>query len=142
MPYLIDGNNLLGAMRMDRQSEDSKRNLVRMLAAFARSKRARVRCIFDGPEPSSFARDLGPLTVVFSGARSADDLIAEQAGQGRGWTVITSDRALGARVQRRHVDVVAPSQFMKELDAASSEQAASVDDWAEYFSDPKNRLKF
>ncbi|HET8796483.1 MAG TPA: NYN domain-containing protein [Thermoanaerobaculia bacterium] len=142
MPYLIDGSNLLGAMRVDRHGEASKRNLVRLLASFARAKRTKVSCIFDGPEPPSFARHLGSVTVTFSGARTADDLIAERAASGRGWSVVTSDRGLAARVQRRQVEIVAPAAFLREIEAAASGEPEPGDDWTEYFSDPKNRLKF
>jgi len=55
MPWLIDGSNVLGAMRVDRHADEPKRGLVRLLANFARAKRTRVTCIFDGPEPWSFA---------------------------------------------------------------------------------------
>ena len=84
MPWLVDGSNVLGAMRVDRHGEEGKRGLVRLLAAFARANRTRVSCVFDGPEPASFARNLGAVTVAFSGGRSADDVIAERAAQGRG----------------------------------------------------------
>jgi predicted RNA-binding protein with PIN domain len=142
MPFLIDGSNVLGAMRVDRHGEESKRGLVRLLAGFARAKRTRVTCIFDGPEPASFARHLGNVTVVFSGPRKADDLIAERAAQGRGWSVVTSDRGLAARVQRRQVSVVAPVEFIRDMETAASAEPEAGGDWDAYFSDDKNRLKF
>jgi len=103
VPWLIDASNVLGAMR---QSDDAKRGLLRLCAGFARAKRTKVTCIFDGPEPPSFARHLGGVLAVFSGSRSADELIAERAAHGRGWSVVTGDRGLAARVQRRQVTVV------------------------------------
>ena len=143
MPFLIDASNLLGAMKVDRLSEESKRRLVTLLASFARAKKTRVSCIFDGPEPPSFARNLGAVTVAFSGSRPADDLIAERAAQGRGWSVVTNDRELAARVQRRHVEVVAPAAFIREMEeAAASGESEPADDWAAYFSDDSNRMKF
>ena len=142
MPFLIDGSNVLGAMRVDRHSEEGKRGLVRLLAAFARAKKTRVACIFDGPEPPSFAKSLGAVTVTFSGSRPADDLIAERAASGRGWSVVTSDRGLAARIQRRHVAIVAPAAFIREMEEAASGEEAGGSDWDAYFSDPKNRLKF
>ena len=142
MPYLIDGSNVLGAMRADRHSDDAKRGLVRLLAGFARAKRTRVTCIFDGPEPASFARHLGSVSVVFSGPRSADELIVERAASGRGWSVVTSDRGLAARIQRRQVEIVAPAAFIREMESAASESGGGDEDWSAYFSDPKNRMKF
>ncbi|HJQ40867.1 MAG TPA: NYN domain-containing protein [Thermoanaerobaculia bacterium] len=142
MPWLIDGSNVLGAMHVDRHSDEAKRGLVRLLAAFARAKRTRVTCIFDGPEPSSFGRHLGAATVVFSAPRTADELIIDRAAQGRGWNVVTSDRGLASRVERRQVKVVAPASFIREMELAASTGEGAEDDWAAYFSDPKNRIDF
>ena len=142
MPWLVDGSNVLGAMRVDRHSEQAKRHLVRLLASFARAKRTRVTCFFDGPEPGSFARGLGSVTVVFSGTRSADDLIAERAKTGRGWSVVTSDGALAGRVRGRHVEVVPAQQLIAEFDQLGSESESGDEDWASWFSDPKNRTQF
>ena len=142
MPWLIDGSNVLGAMRVDRQGEEGKRGLVRLLAQFARVKRTRVTCVFDGPEPPSFARHLGSVTVAFSGPRSADEIIVERAANGRGWSVVTGDRGLAARVQRREVQIVAPQTLIREMEEASSGEESAGGDWDAYFSDPTNRLKF
>jgi uncharacterized protein YaiI (UPF0178 family) len=142
MPWLIDGSNLLGAMHIDRHGDEGKRGLVRLLSSFARANKTRVTCIFDGPEPASFARHLGAVTVAFSGARSGDDLIAERAANGRGWSVVTSDRGLAARVQRRQVEVVAPSTFIRQMETSASSESEVTADWDAYFSDEKNRTKF
>jgi hypothetical protein len=142
MPWLIDGSNVLGAMRVDRQGDEGKRGLVRLLAAFVRAKRTRVTCIFDGPEPASFGRHLGSVTVAFSGPRSADELIVERAAHGRGWSVVTSDRGLAARVRRRDVEVVPANVFIRQMEEAGSGEETVSDDWDAYFSDPTNRLKF
>ncbi|HEX9984796.1 MAG TPA: NYN domain-containing protein, partial [Thermoanaerobaculia bacterium] len=137
-----DGNNLLGAMRVDRHAEEPKRNLLRLLAGFARARRTRVTCIFDGPEPGNFGRHLGAVTALFSGTRSADDLIAERASQGRGWSVVTSDRQLSARIQRRQVEVVEANVFIRQMEESASGEEGGGDDWESWFSDPKNRMDF
>ena len=142
MPWLIDGSNVLGVMRVAPHGEEGKRGLVRLLAGFARATRTRVTCVFDGPEPASFARHLGSVSVVFSAGRSADDVIAERAAQGRGWSVVTSDRGLANRVQRRQVEVIAPVAFIRKMESAATTESDIVDDWDAYFSDEKNRTKF
>jgi hypothetical protein len=139
VPWLVDGSNVLGA---DRQNDEAKRALMRMLAGFARAKRTRVTCVFDGPEPPSFGRSLGAATAVLSGARSADELIAERAAHGHGWSVVTNDRGLAAKVQRRQVTVVAPAAFMRELEATAGGEEATGNDWSSWFADPKNRMDF
>lgn len=142
MPWLIDGSNVLGAMRLDRHGAESKRRLAQLLGGFARAKKTRVTCVFDGPEPPSFGRTLGAVSIVFSGARSADDLIVERASQGRGWSVVTADAALAGRVKRRQVDVIAPARLIAELEAQASGESDVGTDWDAWFSDPENRMKF
>lgn len=142
MPWLVDGSNVLGAARLDRYSDDAKRELVRLLAAFARSRKTRVSCIFDGDEPPSFAKHLGSVTVAFSGRRPADDVIIERAAHGRGWTVVTSDVQLAQRVSRREVNVLASSAFLRQLEQAEAGEGTHSSDWEHYFSDPSNRHKF
>ena len=99
--------------------------------------------VIDGSEPEHFGGQLGGVRVVFSGARSADEVIARQVASGNGWKVVTSDRALASKIRRRAVEVVESSSFLRELESLpSSESTGSSDDWAAYFSDPKNRNIF
>lgn len=142
MPWLIDGSNVLGVMRADRHSDTAKRALVQQLASFARAKRTRVTCVFDGPEPASFARHLGAVSVVFSAPRNADDVIVDRAAAGRGWSVVTSDNGLAARVQRRQVTVVPVAAFVREMETQAGGETDGGDDWEAWFSDPSNRSKF
>ena len=138
MTWLVDGSNFLGR---ERESDAAKRELVRQLARFARARRARVTCFFDGPEPPSFARSLGAVSVVFSGARAADELIAARVAKGD--HVVTNDQRLAASVQGRRIDLVPTAQLAAEIESLPpDEKAASADDWMAYFSDPKNRRRF
>lgn len=138
--WVIDGSNLLGSERAD---VAAKRTLVKALARFARARRTKVLCLFDGNEPEHFGRDLGGVRVVFSGPRSADELIAKQVASGSGWKVVTSDRGLIATVRRRAVEIVEPAAFLGELERLpQSDTAAAEEDWMAYFSDPKNRNVF
>jgi predicted RNA-binding protein with PIN domain len=143
MPYVIDAHNLLGRLGLPRESDDAKRDLVKRLATFARNRKTAVTCIFDGEAPASFARHLGSVTVEFSGRRQADELIQRKVASGKGWKVVTSDQTLAARVAGRHVEVIAPQSLAQELEEAGrGEGKVDADDWANYFSDPKNRERF
>jgi predicted RNA-binding protein with PIN domain len=141
MPYLIDGSNVLGVLRLDRHDDNAKRMLIRQLAGFARVKRTRVTCVFDGLQPANFGTHLGAVTVVFSGERSADDVIVQRSETGHGWTVVTADRELANRVKRRQVEIVPALAFTKQLNEAEK-GTELVDDWEAYFSNEKNRTKF
>lgn len=144
MSWLIDGSNVLGRLRLPRESDAAKRELVTLLARFARARRIRVACYFDGPEPASFAKHLGGVSVAFSGSRPADDLIIARVANGGTWNVVTSDQALASRVGGRRVTIVAPAQLAQEFEqlAAEGESEPSADDWEAWFSEPKNRDRF
>lgn len=140
MPYVVDGSNVLGAARA---ATEAKRGLVRDLGRFARAKRTRVVCVFDGVEQEPLGKHLGGVSVVFSGAREADDLIAARVATGTGWKVVTSDRALAGRVGGRRVEVIDPRRLLAEIETLPpSEERGGPDDWMGYFSDPKNRNVF
>lgn len=143
MSWVIDGNNLLGRAGASRDTADSKRQLLRTLANFARARRTKVACYFDGTEPEHFGRHLGSVSVIFSGSRSADDLIVKKVATGSGWKVVTADRALAARIQRRQVEVVDPGGFLAELESLpQGEEPVAGEEWLAWFSDPKNRNVF
>lgn len=143
MSWVIDGNNLLGCAGAARFSADTKRQLVRTLGAFARVNRTKVACYFDGPEPEQFGKNPGSVSVIFSGARSADDLIIKRVATGSGWNVVTADRALAARVKRREVAIIDPGNFMNELESLPQvEERTAEEEWLAWFSDPRNRNVF
>jgi predicted RNA-binding protein with PIN domain len=143
MSWVIDGNNLLGRAGAARFSADTKRQLVRTLGAFARVNRTKVTCYFDGPEPEHFGKHLGSVSVIFSDARSADDLIIKRVATGSGWNVVTADRALAARIKRREVAIIDPGSFMNELESLPQvEERTAEEEWLAWFSDPKNRNVF
>jgi hypothetical protein len=142
MSWIIDAANLLGRMRLDREAPDNKRQLLREVARFARAKRTRAVCVFDGPAPASFAAHLGNVRAEFPHPKSADDRIAELvAAAAGGCHVVTSDRALESRLRRRNVTVLTAEAFQKVLRELprDDEGEKGGDDWESYFSDPQNR---
>lgn len=143
MSYLVDGSNLLGRTGHDRESTDSKRALVRLLAQFARAKRTRVTCVFDGRQPDGFACQLGALHVVFSHPRSADAWLIDRLDRDNltRATLVTSDRTLAMRLKTRRISILTCEEFRRELTAAEREETGSnlQEDWERYFSDPENR---
>jgi hypothetical protein len=142
MSWVVDGSNVLGGSR---ESTETKRELVRRLAQFARLRRVRVACYFDGPEPEHFGKHLGQVTIIFSGTRSADELIAQRVAERSGWKLVTSDGPLAGRLGGRRVEVVASSKLLRMLEEDARQQGsdgAAADDWQAWFSDPKNRNVF
>jgi predicted RNA-binding protein with PIN domain len=149
MPYLVDGNNLLGrVLGKAPRGEGERSALVRELAERLRSTRARVTLVFDGAAPHGAAsKSLGPLAVRFAGSRPADDVIAEsvqRAAAPRDWIAVTDDRALAERVRSAGGRVSSVTDFWARFGSAAASgegatPAQSLEDWLEYFSDERNR---
>lgn len=115
MPYLIDGNNLLGSWGGPSRGDDRRADVVRRVAAFCRGRGARATVVFDGHplRDDMAAQDLGPLSIrVPPPGTDADTVIRElvdRAPRPADLIVVTSDKALysyaktmGASVLRAH----------------------------------------
>jgi hypothetical protein len=109
LPVLIDGNNLLHAVRA---LEDPERlfgrfMLCEVLGRWARRYGERVHVVFDGPEPAAELREqLGHANIElsFSGGQTADDLIhnlLESNSAARRLLVVSSDHAVQRAAKRR-----------------------------------------
>jgi len=115
VPYLIDGNNLLGSWGGPAVPGDGRAEVLRRVAGFCRAKGARAVLVFDGApfRPDLGGQELGAVSLRFpSAGRDADSLIrdlvdaAEHPGE---LVVVTSDKPLysyartrGAQVLRAH----------------------------------------
>jgi len=115
VPYLIDGNNLLGSWGGPVSGQDRREEVVRRVAAFCRARGARAVLVFDGGplRAERPAQELGPVSIrVPPRGGDADTVIralVDDARQPRDLVVVTSDKALysyahtrGARVLRAH----------------------------------------
>ncbi len=115
MPYLIDGNNVLGSWGGPAVPGDGRLEVLRRVAAFCRAKGARAVLVFDGApfRPDLGGQELGAVSLRFPAeGRDADSLIRElvdAAGNPGDLVVVTSDKALysyartrGARALRAH----------------------------------------
>ncbi len=145
MSYLVDGSNLLGRFRRDREATSNQRELIRQLASFARRRRTEILCYFDGVPSENVGLQLGSLRVIYSRERSADDLISEEIERrikaGRTLHLVTSDRELSNRMSRRKVRCVSSEAFVPMLEEREGEnEPVAGGEWEEYFSDPKNRI--
>jgi len=105
MPYLIDGNNLLGSWGGPRADDDRRGEVVRRVASLCRARGARATLVFDGGplRPELVNQELGPLSLrVPPSGQDADDVIRdliERAARPADWIVVTSDKALYSYVQ-------------------------------------------
>jgi predicted RNA-binding protein with PIN domain len=116
VPYVIDGNNLLGSWGgPPGKGDDGRAEVVRRVAAFCRARGARAILVFDGrPFRSELdTQQMGPVSLRFPGeGRDADSLVREivdNSARPGELLVVTSDKALysyaktrGASVLRAH----------------------------------------
>ena len=147
MPYLIDGNNLLGSWGGPR-GDDGRAEVVRRVAAFCRARGARAMIVFDG-HPLRHDMDtqtLGSVTLrVPPPGKDADDVIREvvkRAPNPRDLIVVTSDKALysyvrtlGAAILRAH-EWNALERRVSPSHAEAGEKPdreADVDGWLKLF---------
>ena len=134
MPWLIDAANLGGVLGGAAGARNTE-GILAALLPWAR-ERKQVVVVFDGRERPGMATHLGGVEIVFSGTRSADELIQKRlaaAGKlARSWTVITNDqtlarhcRDLGAKVEPASIFAKRTSaQSMRKSKAARSAHAA------------------
>jgi predicted RNA-binding protein with PIN domain len=115
VPYVIDGNNLLGSWGGPAVPGDGRAEVLRRVVAFCRAKGARAVLVFDGVpfRPDLESQQIGAVSVRFPAAgRDADSLIHEivdGAARPGELVVVTSDKPLysyartrGAQVLRAH----------------------------------------
>lgn len=113
MPYLIDGNNLLGSW--GGRAVGGRDDVLRRVAAFCRARGARAVLVFDGrPMRDELpVQTLGPVELRFpEPGQDADTLIrsiVDRSARPAELIVVTSDKALysyartrGAAVLRAH----------------------------------------
>lgn len=151
MPYLLDGNNLIGLVRRTpRPSEEDRAALVAEIAGRLRRTRARATLFFDGPAGDRGAV-LGGLTVRTPSAGSADEAILREVAASRSaaeCVVVTADRQLSRRARELGARVSSPQDFFARFGASAPAQAApaeppstaaEVEEWIRYFEDDRNR---
>ncbi|MEO7795680.1 MAG: NYN domain-containing protein [Thermoanaerobaculia bacterium] len=115
MPWLIDAANLGGVLGGASGARNSQAILAALLP-WAR-ERKQVVVVFDGPESPGMATRLGGVEIIWSGNRSADDVIAKQIAAlgktAKSWTVITNDQSLTRRCRNHGAKVEPASIFAK-----------------------------
>ena len=107
MPYLIDGNNLLGSWGGPAVPGDGRLEVVRRVSAFCRAKGARATIVFDGApfRPELVDQQLGAVTVRFPAqGLDADSLIRtilDAVDRPGDWIVVTSDKPVYSYARTR-----------------------------------------
>jgi len=147
MPYLLDGNNLIGLFRgTSRPSAEDRQALVAELAERLRRTRAKALLFFDGP--GNRRTSLGSLSIQEAGPTGADDAILREVGRSRApgeILVVTADRALARKARDQGAGTLDPDEFWSRFGVSQGpgapEEPGKVDvqDWVKYFEDESNR---
>jgi predicted RNA-binding protein with PIN domain len=151
VPYLVDGNNLLGSWGRSGRPGDRREEVVRRVAEFCRLRRARAIHVFDGApfRGDVEAPELGRVSLRFpEHGADADAVIKGLVSRARRpgeLIVVSSDKALyswcrtqGASVLRAHEWNRLERQLLArggaEPDAAEKpEREDDVEGWLKIF---------
>lgn len=154
MPYVVDGNNLLGSWGGPVEGDDRRMEVVRRVAEFCRDRGARAIVVFDGRafRPGLGQQELGPVSLRFpEPGRDADSVIRQLVDRAERPTellVVTSDKALysyartrGASVLRAHEwNALAEDRASRRPRRGASEASekpqreADIDGWLKRFT--------
>ena len=152
MPFLVDGNNLLGQTPgLKLRDPKSRLQLIQRICAHQHRKGGRYTIFFDGePDrgPARLESHLGGVTVRYSGRGvSADEAIKRalrSAAHPREWTVISSDRELAVEFRHLGARSVDCAEFNRNLARLESEplrrweksvSASEVEEWLKIFGE-------
>ena len=134
VPYLVDGDNLLGTWPGRRRSDADRREVALEIARFAAKRRRRAVTVFDGSAPPGMS--LG-ADVHFAGpGRTADDLILsllKRQRDRRGWIVVTSDRSLGDQCRYLESAVERSDRFRRRLQGTPGEEKPDHEEDVDYW---------
>lgn len=128
MPYIVDGNNLLGHLSpLELRNMQSRRTLVARLSIFQKIKRTKVHVVFDGPPDPEMAQEVKAssrkaLSVLSpEPGSSADsvikDLIMKQTDRRRLF-VVSTDREIRSFARTQGAKSLNSADFLRELKKA------------------------
>ncbi len=151
MPFLIDGHNVIAALRdIDLEDPDDEAKLVMKLRAWTARIRRKAIVIFDGGIPGGPSPTLSSADVkVIFAARyhtNADRIIGERLKQlpdPGNWTVVSSDREVLDDARMAGARVITATDFaesfeqslVNEKEKPEAISSVEVETWLEIFQD-------
>jgi predicted RNA-binding protein with PIN domain len=122
MPYVIDGNNVIGCSPDISLGEPGSRDkLLQIIHSYQVSRSVNMTVVFDGePDRGAFRQNFSPkLTVMFpQPGQTADEVIKEileRYANLREVTLVTSDRELKTYAKERSGHTMNSIEFYYEL---------------------------
>ena len=156
MPYLIDGNNLLGRSKeINLKTPHARDVLINELLAFQKEKNVKMIVVFDGLPDERIGKDhisLGDVEIRFAGEKSdADSLILKiimQSSEPSSFILVSSDRSLTDKARFMKAKVLKCHQFRKKMERVKANFQSKLEpkldkeeiaEWLDFFSNPENK---
>ncbi|MCK4889133.1 MAG: NYN domain-containing protein [Candidatus Aminicenantes bacterium] len=122
MPYIIDGNNLIGSSPdISLEDSNSRKEIVAIVKKFQKKKNSKIIVVFDG-EPDTFSSEENPTEKIVIKyppiGDSADDeikRILDGYTYFRDVVLVTSDRELKDIAKKKGAKVINSIEFYYEL---------------------------
>ena len=122
MPYIIDGNNLIGCSPdISLEDSNSRSEIIGIVKKFQKKKKSKIIVVFDG-EPDTFSNEENPTEKIVVKyppiGDSADDeikRILDGYTYFRDVVLVTSDRELKDVAKKKGARVVNSIEFYYEL---------------------------
>ena len=157
MPYIIDGNNLIGSSPdISLEESGARQKVLHIVRKFQQNRNNKVIVVFDGkPDGATHHQELGPkFQIIYPQyGESADDeikRILDSYSDFRDVVLVTSDRELksfarrlGARtvnsiefyfrLKREYRETDKKEESLKRIETRLSDQ--EVDQWMKVFTD-------
>lgn len=139
MPYLVDGNNLMGMLKVK-----TRRELLERLAFYASKKKIKIQVVFDGAAERFFPDGSSYKGVkVFYGFSDADAKIkrlVESEKNRRSLIVVTDDLSLSSYCRSCGAQTIRTARFVSFFEnvKAQGEEKPTVEEcelkeWMRYF---------
>ena len=144
---MIDGNNLLHSLP---SGSNNRSGVRRQVLEAVRYEKMRITVVFDGPpdKGSAAVEHLGSVTIRYSGAVSADEVIVQLLPTGNRASesvVVTDDRELQRRVREMGGKIRSLADWRRRKPRKtrpkvheSKLSSHDVADWEAYFSSGKD----
>jgi predicted RNA-binding protein with PIN domain len=148
LPYLVDGNNVMGASFYRGKNRNAvRRRFIGELAGFVKARHVKLAVVFDGVPDANFPEGVRFRGVEIRYARPGADADARIKELALAWNclrdlvVVTSDKPLGSVLESRGAKIIKASAFRRMMEEASAgtidkpleTTKIDVDDWLAYF---------
>ena len=151
MPYLIDGNNLIGAIKeLDIRDTGAREKLTEMLMKYHHVKRNTIKVVYDGPPPPGLLAEThyGSICVRYAGPDyDADTVIKKEVDRAKSpeaIIVVSNDKQVYSYCKWAGAKAMRVNQFYDDLAKVLEKEGMDprkfkelgekeIEDWFEYF---------